>query len=90
MQLVALGETFDRDDVGALERDGERRAGLDRLAIDMDDAGAALAGVAADMGAGEAQVLAQILDEQRTRLDVSADLLPVHRHGHGGHEHSSN
>ena len=51
----------------------------------MDDAGAALARVAADMGAGQAQVLAQELHEQRARLDIAGDGLAVHRHADGGH-----
>ena len=52
----------------------------------MDDAGAALAGVAADMRAGEAEILAQELNQQRARLDVAGDRLAVHGHGHG-HRH---
>ena len=44
----------------------------------MDDAGAALAGVAADMRAGQAEVLAQILDQQRARIDVRRRGLAVH------------
>ena len=42
----------------------------------MHDAGAALAGVAADMRAGEAQILAQELHQQRARIDVGGDGLP--------------
>ena len=44
---------------------------LTRLAVDMHDAGAALGGVAADMGAGQPQILAQELDQQRARLDIA-------------------
>ena len=58
---------------------GQHGAGLDRLAVDMHDAGAALAGVAADMGAGQAQVLAQELDEEGAVLDIGRDGLAVHR-----------
>ncbi len=42
----------------------------------MDDAGAALAGVAADMGAGQAQMLAQELDQQRAPLHLAGTGLP--------------
>ena len=52
---------------------GQHRAGLGGPAVEMDDAGAALAGVAADVRAGQAQVLAQVLHEQRARIDVGAD-----------------
>jgi hypothetical protein len=36
----------------------------------MDDAGAALAGIAADMGAGQVQVFAKQMDEEGSVLDV--------------------
>ena len=42
----------------------------------MHDAGAALAGVAADMGAGEAELFAQELDQQGARLEVAVTALP--------------
>ena len=61
------------------------RAGLHRLAVDMHHAGAALRGVAAHMGAGEPQVLAQELHQQGARIDVTGDGLAVHRHRDGGH-----
>jgi hypothetical protein len=44
----------------------------------VDDAGAALAGVAPDVGAGQGQLAAQQIDEQRARLDLSGDGLAVH------------
>jgi hypothetical protein len=36
----------------------------------MDDAGAALAGIAADMGAGQVQVFAQEMDEEGSVLNI--------------------
>ena len=56
-------------DLGALALEREHGAGLDGDAVDMHDAGAALGGVAADMRAGEPQVLAQELHQQRARFD---------------------
>jgi hypothetical protein len=44
---------------------------LTGLAVDMDDAGAALRGVAPDMGAGEPQALAQVLTS-KVRASASA------------------
>ena len=41
--------------------DREEGASLDGLTVDMDDAGAALAGVAADMRSGQPKLLAQQL-----------------------------
>src|SRR3546814_14505 len=55
------------------------------LAVDVHHAGAALAGVAAHVGAGQVQVLTQKLDEQGAALDVAADRAPVHRHRDSGH-----
>ena len=56
--------------VRAVGLDREDRAGLRAAAVDEDGAGAALARVAADVRAGEAQVLAQEVDEQQARVDV--------------------
>ena len=49
---------------------------LTALPFDVDDAAAALRGVAADMGTGQPQVLAQKLHQQRARIDVGGDGLP--------------
>src|SRR5262249_2150656 len=49
------------------------------------DAGAALAGVAADMRAGEAELVAQEIDEQGAVLGIGRYRLPVHLHGNGCH-----
>src|SRR5437868_615645 len=51
----------------------------------MDDAGAALAGIAADMGAGEAQMFAQELDQQGAGFDITAHRLAIHCHGNCWH-----
>ena len=66
VQLVAFGQPFDRGDLAALVHHGERQAGVDAPAVDQHRAGAALAVVAALLGAGEAEVLAQRV-EQRVR-----------------------
>src|SRR5262245_24509720 len=88
-RAVRLGEPFDRGDVGALHLPGKGRAGLHRLAVDMDHAGAALRGVAAHMRAGQPQVLAQELHQQGARVDVTGDGFAVHRHSDGGHRGTS-
>src|SRR3546814_5203559 len=70
MQLaVRGGEAFDGGDRGALGLGGQHGAGLDAATIDMDDAGAALAGVAAHMGAGHAENVSQRLDQKRARSE---------------------
>ena len=85
MQLLAVGEALDGEHVGAVRLHRQHGAGLDRLAVDMDDAAAALRGVAADMGAGQPQDLAQELDQQRARLDGGVDGFAVHRQRNGRH-----
>src|SRR5258707_12529380 len=45
----------------------------------MNDTGAALAGVAADMGARQVQMIAQEIDKEGPVLDLSRDRLAVHR-----------
>ena len=79
VQFVALGDAFDGGDVGAVGLARQHGAGFDRLAVDMDDAGAALAGVAADMGAGQVEIFAQEMDQERPVFDVDRDGLAVHR-----------
>jgi hypothetical protein len=59
---VESGDPFDGGDGGAIGLNGEQSARLDGFAIDEDGAGAAKAGLAADMGAGEAEDLAEVMD----------------------------
>jgi len=58
MKLSILGHALDRGEVAAFGLNGEHRAALHRLSIDEDGAGAALARVAADVCAGEADHVA--------------------------------
>jgi hypothetical protein len=51
----------------------------------MHDAGAALRGVAADMGAGQPQILAQELHQQGAGIDIGVDGIAVHDQGNFGH-----
>ena len=46
-------------------------AGLHGAAVDMHRAAAALAGIAADVGAGEAEMVAQQIDQQRAVFDLA-------------------
>jgi hypothetical protein len=59
MHLAGLGNAFDGLDDRAIGLHRERKARAHRLAVDDDGATAAFAGAAADMGAGEAEVVAQ-------------------------------
>src|SRR3954447_5848509 len=77
---VRVRDGFDREDVGPLRPHRYDRAALDRLPVHVSCAGAALGGVAADVRAGEAQVLADESDEERALLDLSRDRFPVDLH----------
>jgi hypothetical protein len=46
--------------------------------LDVDDTGAAVAGIAADVRPGQLQLVAEQLDEERARLDHHRDLLAIH------------
>jgi len=49
---------------------GEHQAGANRLAIEQDRAGAADAVLAADMRAGQSEIVAKKIAEQQARFDV--------------------
>jgi len=77
VKLVALGEAFDRDDLGARRLRRHHGAGLDGAAVQMDHASPALPGVAPHVGPGQAQRLAQELDQQSPVLHMPRHGAPV-------------
>ena len=64
MQRGAIGHAFDGFDLAAFGLDAEDQAGADQTAIDGDRAGAAVAGAAAFLGAGEADAVAQRVEQR--------------------------
>ena len=72
---------------GAVGLDGQDRAGLDGLAVDVAGAGAAVGGVTTDVRAGQPQLVAQQVDEQQSGLDLAvvAGAVDLDRHGDAGH-----
>ena len=75
-------EVLHRADLVALAHGGQHRARLDRLAVHLDHAGAAVGGVAAPVGARQAEGLAQEVHEQLPRLDLLGSPLPVDHYRH--------
>ena len=69
---VPLGvpDALDRGDLAAVGLDGQHGAALHRLAVQVHGAGPAVAGVAADDGADLAELLPQVVDEQRPWFDL--------------------
>ena len=77
-----LGQPLDGGDLRAVGADREQQAGPDRRAVQQDGAGAAHAVLAADVGAGQLQVVAEEVGQQpaRRHLDrVRAAPLTVSR-----------
>jgi hypothetical protein len=77
VQLCARGQPLDGQQLGAVGLDREDGTGLHRLAVEIDRTGAAVAGLASDMGAGHVELLAQEMDQQGTGLDFGLDRLAV-------------
>src|SRR5262249_9835811 len=77
-RAVGRRHALDGADIGAVRLHGEHGARLHRLAVEIDRAGAAVAGLAADMRTGEVELLAQEVDQQGARLDQRLDALAVH------------
>src|SRR6266568_4468808 len=77
VELIALGHAFNGREAAAVGLDGEHRAALDRLAVHVDRACAALAGVAADVRSGQAHDIPEVVHEQQPRLDLMLVLMPV-------------
>jgi hypothetical protein len=79
VQLVAVGNAFNGGDVAACGLSRQHGAGFYRSPVDMDDAGAALAGITAYMGAGQIEVFAQDVNKEGSILNVYRYSLPVDR-----------
>jgi hypothetical protein len=80
VEFAVLRKPLDRDDRGAVGLNREQGARLGASAVDEDRAGAALAGVAADVRARQIELLAQEVHEQQPRLDVRFAHLAVYCH----------
>ena len=84
VQIVPVGQTFDGDDLGPLERDGQRQARVGAAAVDQHRAGTALAVRAAVLGAGQVEVLAQEVEQRRAGVDRDVVRDAVHPQLHVG------
>jgi hypothetical protein len=79
MQGIAFRNAFDGGDVGAVGLADQGGAGFYCAPVDVNDAGAALAGVASDMCAGKSEVIAQQVDQQGSILDIGRYRFAVDR-----------
>ena len=80
-----VGEALDGGDLVTVGLDREHRARLHAATVEVHGAGAAVAGVAADDGAGLADSFAQVLHQQGARLDVVGVRDPVDLDVDSGH-----
>src|SRR5579859_1234559 len=71
-------QRLDGDDLGALGGLGRQDAGALRLAVHVHRAGAALGDAAAELGPGQAQLVAQHPEQRRVVLDIELMGLAVH------------
>ena len=76
-QLPFLCEPLDGRDPRSAGRGGQHQAALDGLAVEEDGAGAALAGLAADLCPGELQPVPQGVDQELPGRDVNGHLRAV-------------
>ena len=76
-QLFAPGQAFDGEQLGTLRLHGKHQAGTRRLSVEQDRAGAADPVLAADMSAGQPEILTHKIDEQLARFAAALIALPV-------------
>src|SRR5215813_5519859 len=79
------GKALDGGNSRPLALQCEHRARLHRQTVYMYDAGTTLRRIAADMGAGETQMLSEKLHEHRSPFDVAAGGTTVYCHRDRGH-----
>ena len=77
IELVALGQALDGENLFALHPHRELAARIQVAAVDHHGASAALAAVAADLGAGEAELVAQHFGKRISVLDFDSIILTV-------------
>src|SRR5262249_5810071 len=77
-ELAVGAEALDRLNRGAVGLDRQHHAALQKRPVDDHRAGAAVAGIAADVRAGEVKVVAEKVDEQAPGLDLSLVGRAVH------------
>src|SRR5262245_8943190 len=77
--LAGVRKTLDGFYLGAIALGGEHQAAAHDLAVNAHGAGTAYAVLAANMAAGEKQVVAQVVDQRLARIDAALHALTVDR-----------
>src|SRR5262245_50810117 len=81
VERASLRQALDGLDRPAVGLDGEDSAALHRATVQAHGASAAARRVTADVRAGQSEVLADEVDEQRTGADLAGVLFAVHGDG---------
>ena len=81
IKLAVLGQALDRGHFAALTVDGQQEAGVHRAPVDEDGAGATVAHLTHFLGAGEAQIVAERVQERAAGFDGHRVLCPVDLEG---------
>ena len=83
MQRAVRRQSLDGGDLGAVLHDRQREAGIDPPPVDQHGAGAALAVIAALLGAGQIEMVAQRVEQGRPRreLELRLDAVDGQRYG---------
>ena len=83
-QFPVLGQPFNCSNLVTLRLDGEFLAGINRLVVEQDGASPASSAVAAFLGAGQAGIIAQRVEQRDTRLQLELEdfAVDLERNGH--------
>src|SRR5579864_4269549 len=84
VELRALGQALNSLYVRPVRLDSEERARFDGDTVQDDSAGAAIGGVAADVGAREVQVLPEKMNQQESRFNLRCVGLTIYRQADAG------
>ena len=77
MQIIARPDAFDCCDLAAVNLRRQHRAGFDRHSINMNDTSAALAGIAANMCAGQPLMFTDEVDKKQIVGNTCRNLLAI-------------
>ena len=80
VQLAVAGDALDGSYLGAIGLCRQHGAGFHRAAIDVNQARAALAGIATHVGAGEPQLIPEQVDQQGSVFHFRRYRIAVQRH----------
>src|SRR5262249_52699624 len=79
VEMAVLCQALDRGDARAVLHHGQHQARYDAAAVDQDSTGTTLAVITTLLGTGQVEMLAQDIEQRRSRVEAKRMLRPVHR-----------